>query len=146
MISQETKTIIEKTAKEFLEKRGAGARIHNVSADDSTVSVEITMEDAQVVIGDRGRTLLDIQHVLQAMARKKIEERFEIALDINEYKKRKEEYLRDLANDFHTYYNAHQFIVDDEKIRNARLALIKSAKQVLQNGLGLLGVSAPDKM
>lgn len=55
-------------------------------------------------------------------------------------------YLRDLANDFHTYYNAHQFIVDDEAIRNARLCLIKATKQVLQNGLGLLGVSAPDEM
>ena len=55
-------------------------------------------------------------------------------------------YLRDLANDFHTYYNAHQFIVDDEAIRNARLCLIKAAKQVLQNGLNLLGVSAPEEM
>lgn len=55
-------------------------------------------------------------------------------------------YLRDLANDFHTYYNAHQFIVDDEAIRNARISLIKAAKQILQNGLGLLGVSAPDNM
>ena len=55
-------------------------------------------------------------------------------------------YLRELANDFHTYYNAHQFIVDDESLRNARLALINATKQVLQNGLGLLGVSAPDEM
>ena len=97
MISQETKTIVEAIAKEFLDKLGAGARIHNVSADDSTISVEVTMEDAQVFIGDRGRTLLEIQHLLQAMARKKIDERFYISLDINDYKKRKEEYLRDLA-------------------------------------------------
>jgi arginyl-tRNA synthetase len=55
-------------------------------------------------------------------------------------------YLRDLANDFHTYYNAHQFIVDDETTRNSRLALITATKQVLQNGLGLLGVSAPSEM
>ena len=55
-------------------------------------------------------------------------------------------YLRELANDFHTYYNAHQFIVDDEAMRNARLTLIKATKQILQNGLGLLGVSAPEKM
>lgn len=55
-------------------------------------------------------------------------------------------YLRDIANDFHTYYNAHQFIVDDEAIRNSRLALIKATKQILQNGLSLLGVSAPEKM
>ena len=97
MITQETKTIIETLTKEFLDKLGAGARIHNVSADDSTISIEVTMEDAQVFIGDRGGTLLEIQHLLQAMARKKIDERFYVSLDINDYKKRKEEYLRDLA-------------------------------------------------
>ena len=97
MISQETRTIIERIAKEFLEKLGAGARIHAVTADDSTVSVNVTMEDAQMFIGDRGKTLLDIQHLLQTMARKKTDERFYVSLDINDYKKRKEEYLRDLA-------------------------------------------------
>ncbi len=55
-------------------------------------------------------------------------------------------YLRDLANEFHSYYNAHQFIVDEEKLRNARLALISATRQVIANGLGVLGVSAPDSM
>jgi len=55
-------------------------------------------------------------------------------------------YLRDLANDFHTYYNAHQFIVDDATLRHARIALIKATRQVISNGLGLLGVNAPEKM
>jgi len=55
-------------------------------------------------------------------------------------------YLRDLANDFHGYYNASQFIVDDTVIRNARMTLIDACKQVLLNGLSLLGVSAPEKM
>ncbi len=55
-------------------------------------------------------------------------------------------YLRDTANKFHTYYNAHQFIVDDETQRNVRLALILAVKQVLSNGLDLLGVSAPESM
>ena len=55
-------------------------------------------------------------------------------------------YLRDLANDFHTYYNAHQFIVDDAALRNARIGLITATRQVISNGLGLLGVSAPEKM
>lgn len=55
-------------------------------------------------------------------------------------------YLRDVANDFHTYYNAHQFIVDDGALRSARIALISAARQVIGNGLGLLGVSAPEKM
>ena len=55
-------------------------------------------------------------------------------------------YLRDLANELHTYYNAHQFIVDDEKIRNARLNLITATRHILHNGLKLLGVSAPESM
>jgi arginyl-tRNA synthetase len=55
-------------------------------------------------------------------------------------------YLRDLANDFHTYYNAHQFLVGDEALRNARLNLIQATRQVIANGLKLLGVSAPDSM
>jgi arginyl-tRNA synthetase len=55
-------------------------------------------------------------------------------------------YLRDLANDFHTYYNAHTFLVDDATVRNARLNLIEATRQVIANGLGLLGVSAPDTM
>jgi arginyl-tRNA synthetase len=55
-------------------------------------------------------------------------------------------YLRELANDFHTYYNAHQFLVADEKLRDARIKLILAARQVLRNGLELLGVSAPQSM
>ncbi|HHH44740.1 MAG TPA: arginine--tRNA ligase [Gammaproteobacteria bacterium] len=55
-------------------------------------------------------------------------------------------YLRDLANDFHTYYNAHQFLIEDPALRNARLNLIQATRQVIVNGLGLLGVSAPDSM
>ncbi|MEW8627278.1 MAG: arginine--tRNA ligase [Candidatus Thiodiazotropha sp.] len=55
-------------------------------------------------------------------------------------------YLRDLATDFHTYYNAHKFLVEDAKLRDARLQLILATRQVIRNGLGLLGVSAPEKM
>jgi len=55
-------------------------------------------------------------------------------------------YLRDLANDFHTYYNAHAFIVDDDKLRNARLVLIRATQTVIANGLTILGVSAPETM
>jgi arginyl-tRNA synthetase len=55
-------------------------------------------------------------------------------------------YLRDLAGDFHTYYNAHTFIVEDVGLRNARLNLVAATRQVLENGLKLLGVSAPERM
>lgn len=55
-------------------------------------------------------------------------------------------YLRELANDFHTYYNAHQFLVGDGALRDARIKLILAVRQVLRNGLGLIGVSAPSQM
>ncbi|MSP27357.1 MAG: arginine--tRNA ligase [Methylococcales bacterium] len=55
-------------------------------------------------------------------------------------------YLRDLAHEFHTYYNAHQFLVDDAPLRDARLNLVCAVKQVLANGLGLLAISIPETM
>jgi arginyl-tRNA synthetase len=55
-------------------------------------------------------------------------------------------YLRELANGLHTYYNAHQFLVDDPGLRNARLSLILAVRQVIRNGLTLLGVRAPESM
>ncbi len=55
-------------------------------------------------------------------------------------------YLMDLARDFHTYYNAHHFIVDDIELSQARLTLITAIKQVIENGLTVMGVSAPESM
>lgn len=55
-------------------------------------------------------------------------------------------YLKDLAGDFHAFYNAERVLVEDEAVRNARLTLLLAARQVLRNGLDLLGVSAPEKM
>ncbi len=56
------------------------------------------------------------------------------------------QYLRELANYFHTYYNAHQFLVDDAALRNARLNLIAAVRQVLANALQLLKINAPEAM
>ncbi len=55
-------------------------------------------------------------------------------------------YLKDLAADLHGFYTACQFLVDDEALKNARLALITATQQTLRSGLALLGVSAPDSM
>ena len=55
-------------------------------------------------------------------------------------------YLRELAADFHSYYNAERILVEDEALRAARLALCAAVRQTLANGLALLGVSAPEKM
>lgn len=56
------------------------------------------------------------------------------------------QYLRELAAAFHTYYNAHPFLVADDDLRDARIALITAVRQVIHNGLDLLGVSAPESM
>jgi len=55
-------------------------------------------------------------------------------------------YLRDLANDFHTYYSAHQLLSEDAALRSARICLALATQIVIRNGLRLLGVSAPDTM
>ncbi|HEY8052387.1 MAG: arginine--tRNA ligase [Steroidobacterales bacterium] len=55
-------------------------------------------------------------------------------------------YLRELANVFHTYYNAASFIVEDAPLRNARLGLVLAVQQVVRNGLNLCGVHAPESM
>jgi arginyl-tRNA synthetase len=55
-------------------------------------------------------------------------------------------YLRELANAFHSYYNEHRVLVEDDDLRNARLQLSLAVRQVIRNGLELLGVSAPESM
>ena len=55
-------------------------------------------------------------------------------------------YLRDLASQYHSYYDAERILVDDEAVKKARLALVAATAQVLRNGLNVLGVSAPQKM
>ena len=56
------------------------------------------------------------------------------------------QYLRDLAGALHSYYHEHKWIVDDAELRNARITLAVTARQVIRNGLDLLGLSAPEKM
>ncbi len=55
-------------------------------------------------------------------------------------------YLKDLAGNFHSYYNAHRMVIDDVLLRNARMCLCMAARQVMANGLDLLGVDAPEHM
>ncbi|HUF74161.1 MAG TPA: arginine--tRNA ligase [Gammaproteobacteria bacterium] len=55
-------------------------------------------------------------------------------------------YLRDLAAAFHAYYNAHRILIDDDPLRDARVLLAVATREVIRNGLDLLGVSAPEEM
>jgi arginyl-tRNA synthetase len=79
------------------------------------------------------KRLLEYPEIIEAAAR-------ELAPHMIAY------YLKDLAGDLHTYYNAEKFLVDDEALRLARLALVSATRRVLANGLDLLGVQAPEKM
>ncbi|WP_266184137.1 arginine--tRNA ligase [Dyella humicola] len=56
------------------------------------------------------------------------------------------QYLRELAGALHSYYHEHKWIVDDAELRNARITLAVTTRQVIRNGLDLLGLSAPEKM
>ena len=55
-------------------------------------------------------------------------------------------YLRELAGEFHSYYNATRILVEEPDTKRARVALAAAVRQVLRNGLALLGVSAPERM
>jgi arginyl-tRNA synthetase len=55
-------------------------------------------------------------------------------------------YLRELAGELHSYYNAERVLVDDAALKHARLALLLATRQVLRNGLALIGVSTPTRM
>jgi arginyl-tRNA synthetase len=99
-------------------------------ADTASVSLELLTEDHEKNIMNQ---LLRYQEVIESAAAN--HEPHQIAY-----------YLRELANAFHTYYNSHQFLIDNEGTRNARLLLIQATRQVLASGLDLIGVSAPESM
>lgn len=65
--------------------------------EEPVARVSLTCQDPKLYIGERGQTLFEIQHILKLLVRRKIAESFYLSLDINDYKKNKEEYLRDLA-------------------------------------------------
>jgi arginyl-tRNA synthetase len=119
----------------------AHARIHSVfrQAGEKGVGPNLTPGEAHLDLLKETheqallRTLSRYPEVVEAAA-------------LNEEPHQLTHYLRELANDFHTYYNAHQFLVDDPGLRDARLKLILAARVVLSNGLNLLGVSAPESM
>ena len=96
-----------------------------VNAD---VSGLVTEDEAQCL-----QKLLDFPEVIEAAAR-------DLAPHLVAF------YLRDLAAVFHSYYNSTQILIEDLQLREARLSLVACVRQVLRNGLSMLGVNAPEKM
>ena len=97
MNPQNLKTI-KKMVEEFFEKIPFEVEIDLLPEKEGTVPINLKMTDEpQILIGEGGQTLNEIQHLLKAILRRKIPELFYINLDINDYKKKKTEYLRELA-------------------------------------------------
>jgi len=108
MISNETLKIIETEARQFFEKMGAVGQVTARADEESGIFVDAILEEPQLFIGEKGQTLAEIQHLLKAIIRKKLpppqselaegqSSQLYVTLDINEYKKNKESYLRELA-------------------------------------------------
>ncbi|MFC1629963.1 protein jag [Patescibacteria group bacterium] len=89
--------IVEETVKEFFDRMGFEVDIKVNDFDDKTLPIELTTEDPKILIGEGGRTLAEAQHILKALLVKKLKTVFFVNLDINEYKKKKYQYLRESA-------------------------------------------------
>ena len=88
---------VEKIIQEFFDKICFEVIIEVRSIQDSTLSVKINAQEPQILIGEGGKTLAEIQHLLKRVLSKGNDERFYLDLDINDYKKKKIEYLKEIA-------------------------------------------------
>jgi len=90
---------IKELINEFFNKTGFEAEVEILGLQDKTIPVKIKTEDPKILIGQNGQTLTDIQHLLKAILSHKITEQFYIDLDINNYKEKKIEYLKETAKE-----------------------------------------------
>jgi len=97
MLSKENLEEIKKITKEFFEKTTFEVEIEFLPQKELTLPINLKTEEPQILIGEGGQTLAEIQHLLKAILKRRIEENFYIDLDINNYKKKKTEYLKELA-------------------------------------------------
>ncbi len=91
---------VKKAVEEFFKKTTLGVKVAVEEITDSSMPVLIQMEEPQILIGDNGRTLFEIQALLNKFLRKKLKEEFYIDLDVNDYKKKKLDYLKDMARSY----------------------------------------------
>jgi len=97
MLNQDDLKKIKETTEEFFRKTTFEVKIEFLPPRDLTIPINLELEDPQILIGEGGKTLTEIQHLLKAILRRKIQEPFFIDLDISGYKKKKFEYLKELA-------------------------------------------------
>lgn len=98
MISESYLEDFKKTTKEFFKKISFDIEVNfPFSSEDGVFVVEIKTDEPKILIGEGGQTLVDVQHILRRILRKKIDESFYLNLDINDYKKKKAEFLKEIA-------------------------------------------------
>ncbi|HDJ30577.1 hypothetical protein J7K03_02435 [bacterium] len=97
MLTSQEITNIKNVVEEFFEKMNISAEIKVGACHQDTLPIDVKVQEPQILIGERGQTLLEVQRLLKAILRRKIDKSFYIDLDINGYKKKKIEYLRQLA-------------------------------------------------
>jgi len=97
MINDDNIKEIKEIVKEFFKKTTFEVEIEFLPIKDQTIPINLKVEEPQILIGEGGQTLAEIQHLLKLILKEKIKEPFYIDLDINNYKKKKIEYLRELA-------------------------------------------------
>jgi len=97
MLNQNDLETIKKITKEFFRKTTFEVEIEFLPQKDSTIPIHLKIEEPQILIGEGGQTLVEIQHLLKAILKRKISEPFFVDLDIDGYKKKKIEYLKELA-------------------------------------------------
>lgn len=88
---------IKNEVKEFFRKTTLEVEIEFLPPKDLTLFINLKFENPQILIGEKGQTLLEIQHLLKAILKRKIKKDLYIDLDISDYKKKKIEYLKELA-------------------------------------------------
>jgi len=98
-MKQENLRKIKEITKEFFKKTSFNIEAEILPLEEKTVSVKIKTDEPKVLIGQNGQTLVEIQRLLRVILRKQVPEEFYIDLDINDYKKKKMEYLRETARD-----------------------------------------------
>lgn len=97
MLEKKDLETIEKVAKEFFEKTSFAAEVFVPGEKDGVVLIEVKTDSPQILIGEGGQTLVEIQRLLKLILKKHIQELFYLDIDINNYKKQKKEYLREMA-------------------------------------------------
>ncbi len=97
MLTKKDLESIKKIVEEFFKKTTFEVKIEFLPPKEFVLPINLKSEEPQILIGEAGQTLAEIQHLLKAILKRKIKELFFIDLDINNYKKKKIEYLKELA-------------------------------------------------